>query len=618
MKLSLETLKKFSLKLLNGFKVLFRRFPLTTSLLIIEFIGLVLLVELEYFTSGNNPSHSYLLGTFLLGNFSLILASIASQLTSEKLGLVGGRKTLAILLPLVLLAVVFSYFACIDYKSYEIISNSFTGNMYRQLVLVFLSGLSIFTVPFLKDTNSNEWWNFSVSSVFRASISILYSMALYIGLSLALLALDSFWEIKLFGSQYEVVAFFSFVLVAPLHFLHGLYRFPTNTVLVKLPSYLSIFVKYILTPLITIYVVILYPYIFSFPFRSEWPANESTGIILALHAMIYLGVVLFYGVQEGSADEKFKRVFTKVASIISIPTLIFWSYSLYLRIEAYGVTVNRFALMAIILWFLGTSIYLLFSKRSNPKYILGGLFTVIAVVFYFPFSSFYWGEKIQLERLVDIAKDEGLYRDGKIERGVETKVLGNDYTMGEITAYLVLYNRSEGVKNVLSDSIRDLVAFSDHGYMEVKSQSNDGYRSIDGYSFASIFFEKVSVSVPNPTETQYYTINLDVESVNIPDGYSSVRIVDLYAEGLTGNVAMIDQYRFEIDIDIDSSNLYLTSKLSDEGDVYRPADVRYTDDIQLMTFESGDSILIVRTVAGDYVGSQFDSLTNLTGYLFTK
>lgn len=602
--------------LVSGLTVLFKRFPVTTLLIILEFVGFVVLVGIPYEDILANNSFRAFLAYGLLANVSLILTSITLQLSFERSNLKNLQKIFITFGTLFVLAFLSYLWLSVDYASYEFVGGGFTGNMYRVLILVLLSFLSVFVVPFLKDGNSNTWWNFTISSAFRASISILYSVALYIGLSLALLALDSFWDIKLVDHQYEIVAIFTFILVAPLHFLHGLYSFAFEMPLFELPKYLTILVKYILSPLIVIYVVILYPYIFSFPFRSEWPANEASAIIFALHVMIYLGVVLFYGVKEGSEDEKFKKMFVRIGSILSIPTVLFWIYSLYLRIDAYGITVNRVVVMALIVWMLGTSIYLLVSKSSNIKYIISGLVLVIVSVFYLPFTAFYWGEKAQLARLVSIAKTEGIFVDGKIERGGEVKVSGNDYTMGEITAYLAKYNRGGGLKDLLGDSLLERVIITEQGYVIAKSNSSYVYYSNDAYLFSSIYFTTVNGNIPD--QADYANITLDLESIPIPEGYSTVKYIEVYEDELKFNQFWSDGdiFSFDVELDLDSDDFYSTPKVFE--DKIKSIEKLYTDNLELLTFKSGDKLLVVRNMYGVIDDTSWGYVSFISGYLFTK
>lgn len=609
---------------MSGVKTLFRRFPVTTVLVIIEFIGLSILTENKFFHEYVNMNYSYLFGLSMLANVSLIFGTITVQLSSERFGFYGWKKYGLHALFIAVVALIAYLLITPDFESFKLLSGSFTGNTYRLLILVFLSGLSMFTVPFLKDGSSKEWWNFFITSVFRASVSVLYSVALYIGLALALFAIDAFWKFTFFDNQYALVSIFSFVLVAPLHFLHDVYAFSMESVVIEIPKYLSILVKYILTPLIGIYTIILYPYIFSFPFRDTWPANESTGIILALHAMIYAGIVLFYGVKEGSEDEKFKRLFTKITAVISIPTVIFWLYSLYLRIDAYGVTVNRFVLMVLILWFLGTSLYLLLSKgTTNIKYILSGLFILVAGAFYLPFSSFYWGEKAQLARLVDIAKSEGLYKEGLIERGVKPKVSGNDYTMGEITYYINMYSKSKTLEKYLGSSVKEHFEINKYGYASVKGVVgvDREYGSPD--SFSALYYSEPTNVQPN--QESYATIRLDIENVPIPEGYKTTRYLYINYSDLGENTFKVDGYTFEINIDPKADFLYGAAKTENELETELGPKTQavipntsFVDDVSKVTFTDGEAVFIVEEFSGRYENDKFTKLDSVMGYLFLK
>ncbi|HRI05579.1 MAG TPA: DUF4153 domain-containing protein [Candidatus Dojkabacteria bacterium] len=621
MKLSLQTLRD---SFISGVRALFSRFPVTTVLIIIEFIGLCILIEHPHFKSYTNEKDTYLLGLILMGNVSLIFSSITVQLTSEKLNLDLVKKVLFYAGVLALVGSIAASLITINIQSYEYISTSFTGNVYRLLILVLVSFLSVFSVPFIKDGGSRDWWNFYITTVFRASVSILYSIAIYIGLSLALLALDTFWSITFFDNQYFIIMVFSYVLVAPLHFLHDVYDFRKVTELIDLPKYLSILVKYILTPLIAIYVVILYPYIFSFPFREEWPANEATFIIIALHGMIYAGVITFYGVKDDSGDAKFKRLFTRITSALSVPTLLFWVYSLYLRIDAYGITVNRFVLMAIILWFIGTSVYLLLSKSSKPQYIVFALLSVIFASFYLPFTSFYWAEKSQIARIIEIAKEEGIYVDGKIGRAERNKVEGNGMLMGDATNLVNGYSGVGELKEYWSEEVLDKVTINSFGYAKVLSLDST---YLSHYNFSELYFNDTDYSNPI-IQQRYVSVNLDSTSVPFPDGYKSVLYIDnIPYDSYDGNEFELFRNTYTVTkIDVDSDSFSTTPFYNNpkfEG-VYLEKEAGgntyYTVNPELMTLRSSDSVFVISSIGYslDPKGEKVESINYVSGYLFVK
>ncbi|KKR06490.1 MAG: hypothetical protein UT34_C0001G0531 [candidate division WS6 bacterium GW2011_GWF2_39_15] len=586
---------------------IFRRFPVTATLIIIEFIGMSLLTELDYFR--DHGKEAYLLEMVLLANFALSALTVNIQLASERYGL-PVLKRIALNIAAFVLIGGFSYlFLYKDINSFNILNGTFTGNTYKMLIMAGLSVLSVAISPFLKDENSNEWWNLMITTFYRGSISVLYSVALYIGLSLAFLAVDAFWKFTFFDNQYALVAIFSFVLVAPLHFLHGIYEFPKKSTLIQLPKYLLIMVKYILTPLIGIYTIILYPYIFSFPFREEWPANEATGIILALMVMIYAGIALLYGLPQGTSDEKFKTLFTKISTAIALPTILFWIYSLWLRINAYGMTVNRFVLMAVILWFLAVTLYYLFSRNTNIKYPLAGLWILLFVIFYFPFTSFYWGEHSQINRLINIAKDEKLYVNGKIEKGDKPAVAGNDYVMGEIIVYLNLNNGIKKVENVLGDTVMEGLTLNKYGYVKEVAQRY----SLSG----SVFYANPTNQIPAATEE--FVASLDVTSLDILEGYTKVVYKEVPYEDMKKNTFTLDEVVYTVDLDFEDPAFSTTSKnLSENEKSFGPTGSYFTTDITKLSFESSNTIFIINHVGGMYKNGKITGFNFINGYLFTK
>jgi len=579
----------------------FNRFPYTFFLVVCEFVGLSLIIELDYFQ--NHEREAYILGMVLLSLLTVLMMSIAIQLFCEKKDLNRGSKlSLYFFSTLVLLGL--SYlFIYKDIQSFDVLDGTFTSGIYRLLILNLVSFLSIFVLPFWDDEDNKDWWNFFISSISRAAISILYAAVVFFGLTIALFALERFWDIKIFDNQYDLVGVFSYILVAPIHFLRDVWRFE-NKEFLGLPKFLLTLVKFVLTPLISIYIVILYPYIFSFPFKDEWPANEATFIILVLFSMIGAGLVLFYGLEKKARDFKFAYFFTKIFSAIAIPTILFWIYSLYLRIDAYGVSVNRFILMSIIVWFLAIAIYYLLSKETKARIVVFSFILLLSIVVYFPYSSFYWGEKIQADRLVETFKDNGLFVNNKFVKG-ETGSSSLDQSIYDSFVYLNRYHTLDSVKSYLSEDLAKELKLDSNGYSEKLSI----YEKID--FFDEIDYEKVL--------SEYIQVRLAENAVEIHSGYSGVEYIDLYMDDVKGEFVLKGE-SFKLSFDLSSESISqdnCAKVLENDKEIYG-TDILCVSDVLLMTKELEQGKFVISLIEGKVKDEKFEEYYHIAGYLFTK
>ncbi|TAL61753.1 MAG: DUF4153 domain-containing protein, partial [Bacteroidetes bacterium] len=125
---------------------------------------------------------------------------------------------------------------------------------------LFSTGLHLLVSfsPFIARGEINGFWQFNKSLFLRFLLSALYSGVLYLGLALALLAIDQLFGVNIKGERYGQLWFFLAGIFNTWFFLAGvpqnLDELETTT---DYPKGLKIFTQFVLLPLVTIYLVIL-------------------------------------------------------------------------------------------------------------------------------------------------------------------------------------------------------------------------------------------------------------------------------------------------------------------------------------------------------------------------
>jgi hypothetical protein len=593
--------EKFQISLSNLKSVIFR-FPIAVVISAVVAGILSFVVSNAYSGNGGDSQLQYLLTLVVLPLESILGISVAVKLYAERSKLSNVVAYLSILAASIVVGIYATILLVPEYQSYSVTSGMFTGNTYKLLVMTALSFILVFILPFIKDTKEISWWNMTFHSIKSFLITSLFSIAIYAGISLALGSLDIFWSFKFAEAQYAVLAIFVFLFFAPVYFLSLVQKFEIEEVIFELPKFLLVLVKFILIPLAIIYTAIIYPYISSFPFRAEWPSNQSTFIILAMLSIFYTIVYFSNGVQVDSSDKKFISKFSKVFAFVSIPATLFWIYSLGVRINAYGLSVNRFVLMAIILWFLFNAVYFIFSKAKSVRFMLEVFIIVIAVSFYLPFTAFFWGEKSQISRLVSQAKERGIQTDGKIVNFYDTKYTGDYYDVSSQISYLNSMHSLKNSKSVFSPELIDKLAINEYGY------------SADTYYYGNYYYNDTK------TMTNVYLLG-NGDYVSIPSGYVNVQTVSYYDYSNKDNTVKVADSIFEINLNLSDSRLALNSKIGyDKNDVYYLDKGDYTTaDQSVMQFKSTDgSLLVVRKMQIGYTDSTLDFVREIDGFLFTK
>src|SRR5690606_32311453 len=136
---------------------------------------------------------------------------------------------------------------------------------------------------------------------------------------------------------------------------------------------LKVLLLYIVIPLLTAYTAILYIYFIKIIISWEWPIGLVSHLVL-WYALIVTAVLFL--ITPMRDENKWANIFSKWMPIIILPILIMMFISMGIRINAYGVTENRYYVVVMGLWIFGIMVY--YSLVKKPLNIL--LPTTLAVI----------------------------------------------------------------------------------------------------------------------------------------------------------------------------------------------------------------------------------------------
>lgn len=268
-------------------------------------------------------------------------------------------------------------------------------------------------IPYLKGNALNGFWNFNKILFIRFWTSALYSGFLYIGLILALSALNLLFDVDidddLYFEFYVVIIglfntwFFVSGIPSSLKNLENNHEYPNG---------LKIFAQYVLLPLLTLYLIILYAYGTKIIVLWNWPKGIVSYLISCVSVLGILTVLLLYPygqLKNNSWIKKFSRIF--YFSLIPLVAILF--IAIGFRIGDYGFTINRYVIVLLGVWLSFVALYFSFGKK-NIKLIPMSLALILALMSFGPWSVFSVGEKSQINRLVSILEENNLLQDGKV------------------------------------------------------------------------------------------------------------------------------------------------------------------------------------------------------------
>lgn len=174
--------------------------------------------------------------------------------------------------------------------------------------------------------------------VLRIIGALLYCLALFGGLALALAAVDSLFELSLEGEIYAHVFGWIFFVLAPWIVLGGL---PEYTRPAVAPSAVGGVAQrialFLVPPLLGIYYLILYAYVVRILVTSELPKNLVSPMVLAAGALVLAALLLF----DPRADRRPLSRALRVAPPLFLPLAALGVYALFVRLDQYGLTEFR-------------------------------------------------------------------------------------------------------------------------------------------------------------------------------------------------------------------------------------------------------------------------------------
>lgn len=267
--------------------------------------------------------------------------------------------------------------------------------------------LLVAVLPFVGQRESNAFWQYNrrlFLGILRAGV---FSFVLFVGLAIALGALDKLFGVNVPGETYPrlwfVVAFVvntGIFLAAVPRDLAGLAGDTTY------PKVLQVFAQYILTPLVFIYLVILLAYLVKILVGGEWPSGWIGWLVTSVAVAGLLGFLLIHPLRD-DAGEGWIRTYTRWLFIGLIPAAVMLLLAFWKRILPYGLTEPRVLGAVLGVWLLATAVLYTMRRDVGIRRIPVTLAILLLITLYGPLSATRLSVASQGRRLERIIAAEG-------------------------------------------------------------------------------------------------------------------------------------------------------------------------------------------------------------------
>ena len=256
----------------------------------------------------------------------------------------------------------------------------------RYLQLSAALHLSVAFLPFLGVSETLAFWQYNRRLLLGFLRAGVFSAVLYVGVAIALAALDKLFGVDVASETYFRIWFVLAFLVNTWIFLAVVpERLPELEHDREYPRALKIFAQYILTPLAFTYLVILLAYLVKIVAGGEWPSGWIGWLVASVSVTGLLGFLLVHPLRTDPA-EAWIRTYSRWLFVGLIPAALMLLVAFWKRILPYGLTEPRLLGVVLGLWLLGIAVLFTVRSATSIRIIPVTLAAVLLLMLYGPLS----------------------------------------------------------------------------------------------------------------------------------------------------------------------------------------------------------------------------------------
>ena len=360
----------------------------------------------------------------------------------------------------------------------------------RFFLYLIAGHLFLLFAPFIFKWDKNAYWNYLKNTSVAIIRSLFYSGILYLGLILALAAISALFDVHIKSSRYGQLYIFCLGIVNTWIYLSDFPKDIFQETTIYFEKTLEVLVKFILIPLVILYLLILYAYSAKIIIEWELPKGWVSYLVIALSFLGYIIQIIINPIQKELKSWTINK-FYPWFYILLIPLNILLFIAILRRVSDYGITENRYFVLAIALWNVGIILYLLFSTKKALKVLPISLF-IIAIVSSVGFwSAFSVSEESQIQQF------EEIFTEVKNKNNVAT-----NEEIGRLQDILDYLEKRKQVSSLNSITKLDLESFRDPA---VDEDYKAGWLNTTKI-WDSIAFEVDASSIPENEHDSYYSL----------------------------------------------------------------------------------------------------------------
>lgn len=333
------------------------------------------------------------------------------------------------------------------------------GIRFAALLAGFLFLLSF--APYVNTGSMNGFWRYNKSLVIGFALAGSASIALMAGIGLAFAGMDYLLGIDFPNRLYARSWIITSCLLWPFIFLATIPRnFEQLESGEMYSKAMEVFNRFIVIPLVLVYMLILYLYTGRMIIEASWPKGGVAGYIIGFSVLGLLSVVLMHPLKDREGN-RWIGAYLKWLCVFILPQTVVLFLSVWRRVSEYGFTESRYFGVLAAFLLAGICIYLLASRAKNIKVI-----PIILCIAALLSAAGPWGapnisERSQFRRLEQLLEKHGILAEGKV---VKARQPVPDEDQGAISAIVGYLHKRHGPKSLQPLFKQDLAAGKSFGH----------------------------------------------------------------------------------------------------------------------------------------------------------
>lgn len=242
--------------------------------------------------------------------------------------------------------------------------------------------LAFLFIPYLVTRENFEIYITNLIS--KVAITIFFMVILGLGVTALIFAIKALLIENLSSDFYTYTWIITAFIFAPTYFFYSLPKYNYKMTKEDFATPIKVALIYLVLPLLTAYTVVLYLYFARIIILWDWPSGIVSYLVSSYAAV---GLVATFLVWPFRKENKWVDLFTKVFTKVVYPLLVMMFIAIYLRINQYGFTENRYFIVAIGLWATFAMSFINFDKGRRNTVLVVSLALTLIIASYGPISA---------------------------------------------------------------------------------------------------------------------------------------------------------------------------------------------------------------------------------------